>query len=380
MDNIAEKLGTEVLAFDKKLQDFINSSNEDMKAGTKLGRENAQKMDAINKQLEDMNAEMLDIQQHSRSGGGEGEPVLSNGKQFINSDAFADMKSGRSKSARIDMQNNTIVGADATVAPDRRAGVVGGAFRSLRVADIIPQGMTGSNAVEYTRELAFTDLAAEAAEAAQKAESAVTFELVNSPVRTIAHFIKLSKQIVDDAPMIASYVDGRMAYGVRRRYDLQLLNGDGTAPNLSGLRDTGNFTAFTPSGTDGLVSIREAITDVEQADYSPDAIILNPLDLQNIDLTKATTGEYVAADPRIANSERAWGLPIVVTNAMPAGQFMVGAFTIACESFLREGVTVEMFEQDSDNVQKNLITMRAEMRAALAVYRPASLVGGALST
>ena len=63
------------------------------------------------------------------------------------------------------------------------------------------------------------------------------------PVSTVAHWIKISKQLAADAPALAAYVDTRMRYGVNQKVDIQLVVGDGTAPNISGTYDTGNYTA-----------------------------------------------------------------------------------------------------------------------------------------
>lgn len=363
-----------------EVANFIKASNEEIQSHGKLGRENKAAMTSLEAKLADLSEQVLDLEQSRAARGAGFKAPQTAGQQFVDSPIFASLKSGAIDRARFEIQNNTILGDDATVAPDRLAGVVAGASRRLRMVDIIPGGVTGSNAVEYTRENVFTNAAAETAEGVAKPESAVTFTLVNTPVRTIAHWLKMSKQVIDDAPMIKSYIDTRLAFGVQHRYDSQLLIGNGTAPNLSGLMDGGNYTVFTANGTDRIVSIRQAIAQVELADYAATAVILNPTDLQAIDLTRTLEGLYVAANPRTGDGPMIWGLPIVTSNAIAAGQFLTGAFDMAAMRFERQGVTVEMFEQDDTNVQQNLVTLRGEMRAALAVFRPASLVGGALST
>lgn len=378
--DVTNKIEETLNKMDEKVQSVIDKANEEAKNNAKLGNENKQAVDALNKQIEEFNAEMVEIQQKLEAAPEEKPEEKSIGNQFAESEAFKNMQSGSSQKARFDVQNNTIVGSDATVAPDRQAGIVGGAFSALRLTDVIPSFNTTSNAVEYTRELAFTNSAAETAEGAQKPETDVTFELVSVPIRTIAHFIKLSKQIMDDAPAIASYVDGRMRYGVNLRLDNQLLNGNGTGNNISGIRDAGNLTVFTPQASVSAVdNIRKAITAVEQADYSATAVILNPADVEAVDLGKATDGHFIAANPRVANARTVWGLPIVTTNRMPAGQFVVAAFSMAYGFWNRMGTVVELFEQNEDDVERNLVTMRAEMRGALASYRPVSSVGGALT-
>lgn len=330
---------------------------------------------------------VLEIEQKTAEAVSKGqESPKTLGQMLIETDSFKSFASGLSTKARMEFKN-TITGqagsppanSDILVGAQRLPGIIPGAFRSLRIRDILPAGTTNSNMVEYTRELAFTNNAAEAAEAAQKAESSLTFELATAPVRTVAHFLKLSKQVMDDAPALASYVDTRLRYGVEQRIDAQLLNGNGTGQNISGMTDSGNFTAFTPaSGDNAIDSISKAIYAVIGADYAPTAIVMNPADWGEIERTKINDS-YVFGSPATAVGPVIWGLPVVVTNAMTQGKFMVGAMDIAYQVWNRQGTIVEMSESDDTNFQKNLVTVRAESRLALAVYRPASVRYGDLT-
>ena len=136
----------------------------------------------------------------------------------------------------------------------------------------------------------FTNNAAEAAEGAQKAESSLTWTLVNMPVSTVAHWIKISKQLAADAPALAAYVDTRMRYGVNQKVDIQLVVGDGTAPNISGTYDKATTppTAMpTPRArlhAEKLVLIRKIMVDLYAAGYPADAIVLNPADWATIEI------------------------------------------------------------------------------------------------
>lgn len=312
-------------------------------------------------------------------------PVETLGQLVIKSDAYKQFAAGNSTKM---VFANTITGQEGsppensrTIVPAQRLdGIVGGAVRALRIRDIVPQGNTTSNAVEYTRELLFTNAAAETAEGAAKAEATLTFELVSCPIRTIAHFLRVSKQVLDDAPALASYIDTRLRYGVDLRYDAQILNGAGTGQNLSGMTKSGNHTAFTPvTGDTQLDSINRAIYLAYAGDYAPTAVIMNPADWGNIERLKDSQARYIIGAPASAIGPYLWGLPVVISNAMTAGKFLTAAFDIAYQVWNRQGTTVEMFEQDADNVTKNLLTVRAENRGALATYRPASAYYGSLT-
>jgi HK97 family phage major capsid protein len=316
------------------------------------------------------------------------------GETLVTSEMFQQYKDGRTSKLRLEVKN-TIIGesgsplepSDTIVAPDRLAGIVGGAFRGLRVLDAIPKGATSSNMVEYTKELAFTNAAAETAEGNTKPQSTLTFSLVQEPVRTIAHWIKVSKQVLDDAPALQSYIDRRLRHGVELRLEQQVVAGDGTG-NLLGLLGSGNYTAFTPS--DASYQEADTVNDAKYriiaADYQPSTVLMNPVDFGKLERRKTAasqTGSYIAGEGAAMGyingglTPTLWGLPVIVSNSVPEDGYIVYAAD-ACQLFMRSGAVVEMFEQDDTNVQKNLITVRAELRAALAVYRPAAVIAGGL--
>lgn len=372
-----EIIQKEFASLNEEVKGFIQKSNEEVQSNAKLGRENSELMKSLNDKCLELQERMLEVEQKSVSKA-EAQPKLSAGESFVKSDAFNHMKQGSTNKARVELKN-TVIGSDTTVAPNRLISVVDGAYRALLVADAIPQGNTSSNAIEYTRENVFTNAAAERAENTAKPESSITYTLESAPVATIAHWIKLSKQVMDDAPQIASHVDGRMRYGVAYRLDSQIINGNGTGANISGILDAGNFTTFTPGvGTNALENIRRALTAVKAADYLPTGIMLNPADCETIDLDKGSDQHFRTADPRTGAPMTLWGLPIIESNAVPAGQFITGAFNMALQLWNRQGITVDLSESDDTNFQSNLVTLRAESRHALTIYRPASIVAGNL--
>lgn len=379
---LQDKINAEFTRIDEKVTNLVKATTEEVQAFGNIGRENGEKLASLNSEIKDVLARILDLEQNAGGSGSEfGEFVASVGDQFVQSDAFAQFKTGANGKAHFEVQNNTITGSDTTVAPARRASVVPGATRNLRIAEVMPEVGTTSNAVEYVKEASFTNNASEqSSEGAAFSESGVTFSLVSVPIRTIGHFIYISKQMLDDGPVVAGYVNTRLAYGVGKREDSQLVVGDGTNGTISGLLDSGNYTAFAPTtGDDAIVSIRKAITQLELADYYPTAVLLNPAQVQAIDLDTASDGHYTMSNPRNMPAPMIWGLPIVASNAVTSGQFVIGAFDMACILHRRQGTIVEMSESDGDNFRKNVVTVRATVRAALEVNTPAAIVGGALT-
>jgi HK97 family phage major capsid protein len=312
------------------------------------------------------------------------------GAQFIKSDEYKgklNLVAGNRQFGSIGFEvKNTLVGSDTNVAPDRKPGIVRGAISPLTLQDFLTKLPTASNAIEFTKENAFTNSAAEAAEGAAKAESALTWTLVNMPISTVAHWIKISRQLAADNVALAAYVDTRMRYGVNRKVETQLASGDGTAPNISGIFDAGNYVAHgianaaLGSTLKKLVLIRQIMGTLEAQGDMPDAILLNPADWATIEIDLFTTA---AGQVRVGVNEMGqrtlFGVPIISTVGVTADTFAVGNFAQACTVYEREGVIVEMSDSDSDNFTKNLITIRAERRLALATERPAAIIGGDLT-
>lgn len=355
----------------------------------------AEKHSTLVEQSESLAAKFQEFEQNvatRMSGGGAREESW--GEKLAGDEGLGKMLAG-AKHATVQVKN-TILGeggspqdpVDTIVPTDRLPGIVPGAFRALTVLDVVPMGATGSNQIEYTRENAWTNNAAETAEGGSKPQSSLTFQLISDPVRTIAHWLKLSKQVLDDAPALQSYVDRRLRHGLRQRLETQILTGNGTSPNIEGLSASGRHTAFTPtSGENQFDSVNRAKYAVWAADYMPNAIFINPSDWGAIERIKTgVSGDnsYLAGDggalAYVNNGIQPllWGLPVIPSNAVTAGKFYL-LDTNAIQMFMRQGATVEMFEQDDTNVQQNLITVRAELRGALAVFHPLAVRYGDLT-
>ena len=307
------------------------------------------------------------------------------GAQITKSDAYKAFAGGSTQKMRIEVKN-TLTGSDATVAPDRRPGIVPGASQTLTIETLLPALPTTSNAIEFTKEASFTNNAAETAEGGSKPESALTFGLVNMPVSTVAHWIKISRQLAADNTALAAYVDLRMRYGVNRKVETQLVTGNGVAPNISGIFNAGNFTAHgiadAALGTvlKKIVLIRKVIAASWNAGYPADAILLNPIDWADIEIELLVTpGGQSRVSVDEAGVTRLFGIPVVQSVGVTAGTFAVGAFSQAYTVYNREGVVVELSDSDSDNFVKNLVTIRAERRLALATEVPGAVRAGTLT-
>ena len=368
-----------------KMSVMSEKADNELKSLGKVSSDTKAALDNIGIQQREFADRLLAVEQKGVSSAPEQNLDESWGAQVIKASAFENFVAGRTQKARIEVKN-TLVGADANVAPDRKPGVVPGAFQMLTIESLLNASSTTSNAIEFTKENAFTNNAAEAAEAAAKAESALTWTLVNMPVSTVAHWIKISRQLAMDNTALAAYVSNRMRYGVQRKVETQLCTGDGTAPNISGIFDSGNYTAHGYlSGALGstlpkLVLIRKMIADSWAAGYPAEAILLNPTDFAAIEIdmfTSAAGQSLFSVDA--GGNQRLFGIPVVQSVGVTADTVAVGAFSQAYTVYNREGVTVELSESDSDNFTKNLITVRAERRLALATEVPGAIRAGDLT-
>lgn len=376
MDNIEIQAVIKTMnGIESSMASFQEQAKKDIEASGKMSEETAKALDDLGVQQKEIADRLLQMEQ---KGGASGEStgIKSMGAQFIESGAYNAFKEGSTQKARIEISNSTTTGSDVTVAPDRKAAIVPGAAKELTLEDLLISIPTTSNAIEYTREASFVNNAAEVAEGAAKPETTITFALETMPVATIAHWTKISRQLADDAPALAAYINFRMTYGVNERADAQIGSGDGVGSNISGLLNAANYTAhgIADAGLGSVlkkhVLIRKVVALLRNAGYRADAVLLNPVDYADMEIEAGTTANV---------SGVSLGVPVVESTAVSQDEFLVGAFQQAATIHNRQGVVVELSESDSDNFTKNLVTVRAERRLALTVEVPAALMGGDLT-
>lgn len=381
------ELAAEIERLKGEVKGFAEDVIKKMKAGGDVSEELKQKADEAltlgNELKSAMTARLDDLEQKlARRAGEEPEHRRTPGEVVVEHEDvknFMTRRPGRG-SVKVEMKAVTSAAASAgdLVEEDRRPGILMPGLRRLTVRDLITPGRTSSNAIQYVKETGFTNSAAVVSETVQKPESDLTFDLVTRTVATVAHWVHASKQILDDAPMLQSYIDGRLRYGLAYAEEVQLLNGDGTGENLSGLvtEATAYSAPITISGSTMLDTLRLAMLQAELAEFPATGQVLNPKDWARIELTKDTQGRYLIANPANSTQPRLWGLPVVSTQAMAEDDFLVGAFMLGAQVFDREDADVEISTEDRDNFVKNMVTIRAEERLALAVYRPEAFVYG----
>lgn len=367
-----------------KLNAFSEKAGEEIKANGKVSSDTIAAIDSLGIKQREIADRLLAIEQKGVALVPELQGLEGWGQQFTKSDAYAAYVSGSAQKARVEVKN-TVTNAIGNTFSDRKPGIVGGASRVLTLESMLTSLPTSSNAVDYVKESVFTNAAAETAEGVAKPESAVTTALVTEPVATVAHWIKISRQLAADNAALAAYINMRMVYGVNLRVENQIINGTGVAPNIAGFTKAGNFTAhgYTAAalGTvnQRLKLIRKMIADAMGSDYPADTIVLNPADWAEIELLVDSQNRYLVGDPSAAAEPKLWGLPVVQSNALTADNVLVASLALSATFYNREGIVVELSDSDSDNFTKNLVTVRAERRCMLAVERPAAVRYGDLT-
>jgi HK97 family phage major capsid protein len=251
--------------------------------------------------------------------------------------------------------------------------------RPLRVRDLLPTIQVSSGSVEYPRQTARTNNAATVAEGVLKPESDLTFELVPVPIRTIAHWILASRQVLDDAPQLQGVIDNELLYMLGFVEDAQLLTGAGTGTDLSGIYTqatafaAGTLTVTSPQRLDVIAA---AIHQNALANLPADGIVLHPSDWLQIRMVKDGDGRYIIGNPQDVVQPRLFGLPVVETPGMAVGNFLVGNFRGSATLYDRMTARVEVSTEDSTNFRQNLVTVLAEERVGLAVKRTTGFTKG----
>ena len=384
-----KQLSRDLKAATDKVKEFAEDAKGRLEKGEQLSTAAKQAADEALVKFNELSASMGEIEQKlARAGNPDGGKARKSVGSLVTADegikAFMDRAPSKGsvsfscKAIITSLTPDADGSAGDLIIPDRQAGIVAPPERRMTVRDLITPGRTNSNAIQFVQETGFTNNAATAAEGTTKAQSELKFDLKTLSVATIAHWVQASKQILADAPMLESYIDGRLRYGLAYAEELQLLKGDGTGSNLLGM--VPQATAYAAPG--GLVAdtmidqLRYAMLQAVLAEYPATGHILNPIDWARIETLKNDIGEYIIGNAADGAQPRLWRLPVVETPAMTVDKFLTGAFKLACQLFDREDANVELSTEDRDNFIKNLVTIRGEERVALAVYRPEALIYG----
>lgn len=268
--------------------------------------------------------------------------------------------------------------------PQIDTSVVQGFRPQVVVASLLGSGTLSGQSITYFVEGAREGNFATVAEGGQKPQMHYLFTTVTESLSKIAGFIKLSDEMLDDLAFLVSEINTRLLYDLSIFEEQQLLNGDGTAPNLRGLLNrSGIQTETAATAADDFDAIFRAQTKVQVVTgLAADGLVIHPTDYQKLRLAKDANLQYLGGGPFTGSygvggvplQPPVWGLRTVVTTAIAAGTALVGAYNQAATVYRKGGVTVSSTNSNVNDFEKNLVTVRAEERLALAVRIPAAFV------
>lgn len=395
MSDTTESNRTQLAQEFAKATDKVKEMAEELKGkmenGEKLSQSAVTKADEALVAMNELKARLDEVEQKQARRGGDGEPEYKSlGDKFVQSEAYLNLKQnqGNNKIAKMEVKTNITSAttdangsAGALVNPTRLAGIIAQPEQRLTLRDLIMAGSTDSNAIIFHRETGFTNNAkAQTGEGEKLAQSDIKFDEQTVGVKTLGHFVKISSQILDDASQLASHINGRLLYGLKLVEDRQILNGDGLNNNLKGIMSQATTFADPASMTSYTLidQLRLAMLQAVLAEYPASGHVLNPIDWAKIELTKDDNGRLIIGNPQGSATPTLWGVPVVATQAMGAGSFLTGAFSMGAQLFDRQQSTIEVgFE--NDDFTRMLLTIRATERLALAVYRPEAFIKGTLA-
>lgn len=321
---------------------------------------------------------------------GEVADTRSLGERFVG-DEYRSWAAGgaRGTSPAVDVEMNFRAVTDVTTGATsggaliqkQRLGRIGNDFLDRRtfLIDLLPSIRVTTGSVEVVQDQSpLADLAnkaVEVAEAAAKPQAGPTLAVVTEPIQTVAAWANITRQAAADGPQIMDYLDGRLRYSVKRRADGQIINGNGTSPNISGLLDRVGINAYTaPAGAEeAYLSIRKAITMMDQDEAVPEIIVMNPDDAEKFDLANhAADGLHAVPNVAGPSARTAWGLTVVKSTAVaPLTAVLVDPMAVAVLD--RQQVTAYMTDSHASLFVSNILTLLLEARLGLAVFEPSGI-------
>lgn len=317
--------------------------------------------------------------QHPR-GGSDGDPRLSMkmvARQLVESEEYKQFSADRGNGFSMvfeDVDMKTLMQTTQGWAPDsdRTGRLVEAVTRPIQILELIPMADTDSNSVTYWEETLRTHASAEKVEGGTYAESTFEWTERQSQVRKITDSLPVTDEQVEDRSQLRSIIEQRLGFGVRQRLDTQVVAGNGTPPNLEGIVNTAGIQTQAKGTDPRFDAVHKGITKVRVTGRSmPGAIVMHSNDWQEIRLTRTADGIYILGNPASAGPMTLFGLPVALNEAISENTALVGDFANYCRIYDRRGLSIQV-GYVGDQFKEGKQTLRADMRAAFVVERPAA--------
>ncbi len=380
-------------------------------AGREFSDAEVEQISALNTTVEDLDGriakhertaktvkDLADVDSKAKSGPASAAETTELGQAFTGSDAYKNFQSEHPSGVgsgtpvainRVKVGSlRSVTGAkvattgDAHLAPVRFPMITPD-NPQLTLLDVVTRGQT-QGSFEYiqiqnvTRNAAVVPEASSADDdAALKPISEITTGLADAKVYTYADGLEVTNQMLSDAPALATYMDSELRFNVNNVLEEKLLNGSGTNGEPTGIMNTTGVQqqAFE---TDVPRTVRQAILKITQAGAQVTGIVLSPEDDAELDLMTDGNQRYYGQGPFGMGPNTLWGRPRIVSHRLPKGTAILGDLrTVTLLD--REGLSVLAFNQHKDYAQRNMTYIRAELRAAQAIFKPSNLAVVSLS-
>ena len=320
----------------------------------------------------------------------ESKDFRTNLTKALNEGAIDNLVKGNTSAAAFEIKADMTMGADYTgevVAADRVPGFKFDPNRPQNMRQIIPNGSTGSDVVRFVKESGYSNGAAAANEGATLGQTDFDMTATSVNVEKIGTYLRISEEMLNDTAQLTSYISNRVPAKLLEVEDDQILGGNGVAPNLNGLYNSGtNFdTSANGAFYQSVDSANEfdvlvaAINQLALSNYKPNYILLNPTDFHKILLLKDSQSRYLKDQVYQGLQPSFMGVPVIINNEVNAGSFLVGDFN-SCQLWIRENLAVSFHREDGTNIRDGFVTVRCQERIALATYLPLGIIDGTFST
>lgn len=382
---------------DSKIEKAFNAAQDNAKGEVEpslkseisnLTNEYNEKFEAANKRMD-----AIEMESQKTLSGQTPKTFKSSLQEAMNAGSLEAMLKGNSNAAKIELKavgdmsmsaNFTGVIAGETIVPDFKFDP----SRSTHIRTLIPNGSTDAQTIRFVKETGSEG--APAATAQGSAVPQLDFDLAATSVNVekIGCFLRITEEMMSDTPQMTAYLSARVPSKVLEIEDSEILNGDGSSPNLDGLFTDGaafvtassaNFYQSVESANEYDVLVA-ALDQLAASNYQADTILLNPLDFHKIVLLKSTANEYLRNQILSGVTPAILGTPIKLNTAVTAGKFLVGNLQAATQLWVRDGLALEFSREDSSNFRDGFITVRAQERACITNYAPNAIVQGTFST
>lgn len=345
--------------------------------------------------IKSMQKEVQALQQTKAQSGVSDEVKSDYGSRFVNSTEFKNFKSAmhdRKASLRLELAaapETTQASNSASrtsLAMPYDAGIVTDPRMVLAIESLFGKINIDSNAYQYVKYGYKTTLTATGpavvAEGSAKPESNYGGSIETGTIKTLAHWTKMTEQMIADNANIVTFINDDMRYQLNKVIDAQILNGSGSG-ELKGLSASGNYTDYiTGAGIETGDTVIDLIlkvkTQMEAANIRNISMLLNPVDWCKVLCSKNVNKDYLIPGIVDIPQQRIWGIPVILSGSVTSGKFHMGNFYEGGKIFERQGIAVEM-DRSGDDFEKNLMTLRVERRMDFAVVQPKALAYGDFS-